>query len=129
MAMGHFHTPLKKARGAAPAHHGTGHFIAQRMTALANLFFTAFLVLLAIRLAGADQAEARAVIAQPFIAIGLITGLATFVWHMALGMQVIIEDYVHTFWRKALLLSLNILLSGLLLLLAVASIAMIAFGS
>jgi succinate dehydrogenase / fumarate reductase membrane anchor subunit len=56
---------------------------------------TLFLIALGIALAGRDHAETAALLSSPGIAIGLALSLATLLWHMWLGMKVIIEDYVH----------------------------------
>jgi succinate dehydrogenase / fumarate reductase membrane anchor subunit len=124
-----FITPLARARGSGSAHEGTGHFIAQRATAIASLILTLFLAVLAVLLAGRDYAAARVLIANPFIAAGLLATAATFCWHMKLGMQVIIEDYVHgPVLRPALLLA-NVVFCVAVFLLAAVAIGKIAFGA
>lgn len=124
-----FQTPLRKARGSGPAHEGAGHFWAQRLTAVLSILLTIFILILAVVLAGRDYAGARALIANPFIATGIIATAGVFVWHMMIGMQVIIEDYVHGALMKPALLMANILFSGLVFILAVAATGKIAFGA
>jgi len=90
-----YRTPLKSARGWGSAKHGTEHFWMQRVTAAANIVLAAFLVYAALTLAGASRAEVKAFFAEPVAAVlGVLLGISTSV-HMRIGMQVIIEDYVH----------------------------------
>ena len=96
--MSHFdpmRTPLKNARGLGSARHGTHHFVIQRITAIALLVLVIYFVALLISLLGADYATARAAVAEPVNAILLSTFLIAMFWHGQLGMQVVIEDYVH----------------------------------
>ncbi len=91
-------TPLKRARGLGSANDGTHHFIIQRITAIALIFLSIYVVGLVVWLIGADYASVRATVAQPWNAMLLIAFLVASFWHAQLGMQVIIEDYVHTPW-------------------------------
>ena len=89
--------PLKTARGLGSAKDGTHHFIVQRITAVALVVLGLYLLGLLVGLAGgnADYAAARAVVANPFHAVVLIAFLLAMFWHAQLGLQVVIEDYVH----------------------------------
>ncbi len=99
-------TPLKKVRGLGAAKGGTEHFIVQRVTAAANIVLIAFLVYAALTLVGASRAEVKEFFAQPWAAIlGILLAISASI-HMRIGMQVIIEDYVHG-GSKVLLLLLN----------------------
>lgn len=89
-------TPLKRARGLGSAKSGTGHFLWQRVTAIALALLGAYLVGLLLTLGGADFERARALVAQPFNATVLAAFLVAGFWHAKLGLQVVIEDYVHT---------------------------------
>ncbi|MEQ8603102.1 MAG: succinate dehydrogenase, hydrophobic membrane anchor protein [Marivibrio sp.] len=88
-------TPLGAARGLGSAKSGTHHWIVQRITAIALVPLTIWFVFAAIGLAGGGYAEASAWLAQPINAVLMILlSIATF-HHMQLGLQVVIEDYVH----------------------------------
>ena len=100
-------TPLAKVRGLGSAKHGTEHFWLQRVTAVANIFLVCFLIGLLVRYAGADHATVRTVLGQPYVAVPLLLLVLSGVVHMRLGMQTIIEDYVHSEGRKVLALMLN----------------------
>lgn len=91
-------TPLKRARGLGSAKDGTHHFIVQRITAIALVFLSIYVIGLVISLIGGDYAAVRAAVARPFNAVLLVAFLIAMFWHAQLGMQVIIEDYVHTPW-------------------------------
>ncbi len=104
--MSSFRTPLGRVRGLGSAKSGTTHFWQQRATAIANVPLMAFLVWLALNLAGADYAAARALLASPFVTILLGLTFLVVLKHMRIGMQVIIEDYVHVEgWKMAVLLA------------------------
>lgn len=101
-------TPLSRVRGLGSARDGTGHFWRQRVTAAANVPLALFLVALLVSLVGAAHDEVAARLASPVIAVPLLLALVSFAWHMRLGMQVIIEDYVHGEATKVVLLIANI---------------------
>ena len=89
-------TPLAKVRGLGSAKEGTDHFWRQRLTALANIPLTLFLVVSLIRYAGADYAAVAGFLSSPTVAIVMALLVLSAIVHMRLGMQVIIEDYVHS---------------------------------
>lgn len=93
-----FRTPLKRARGLGSAKDGTHHWIVQRITAIALVFLSIYVIGLVVWLLGADFVAVRAAIAHPLNAVLLVSFLIATFWHSQLGMQVIIEDYVHTPW-------------------------------
>jgi succinate dehydrogenase / fumarate reductase, membrane anchor subunit len=94
-----FRTPLKQARGLGSAKGGTGHFWLQRLTGAANVILISFLIYTALTLAGASRAEVKAFFSHPIAAIlGILLALSVSV-HMRIGMQVVIEDYLHGAWR------------------------------
>ncbi len=99
-------TPLKKVRGLGSARGGTEHFIVQRVTSAANIVLIAFLIYAALHLVGASRAEVKEFFSQPWAAIlGILLAISASI-HMRIGMQVIIEDYVHG-GGKVLFLLLN----------------------
>jgi succinate dehydrogenase / fumarate reductase membrane anchor subunit len=114
-------TPLKKVRGLGSAKGGTEHFIVQRVTAVANIVLIAFLIYAALHLVGASRAEVKEFFSQPWAAIlGILLAISTSI-HMRIGMQVIIEDYVHG-GNRVLMLLLNTffsLVAGVAIFLAV----------
>lgn len=105
--MSSLRTPLKNARQLGSAKEGADHFWKQRVTGVANLVLAVFLVWLLVSLAGADHATVAATLARPEIALPLILLIVSGAIHMRLGMQVIIEDYVHGEGAKIALLMLN----------------------
>ncbi len=87
-------TPIKQARGLGSAHHGTGHWMAQRITAVALVPLLLWLAFGIASYAGADYAAARAWIGSPVTAIALVVTLAVASYHGVIGLQVVLEDYV-----------------------------------
>jgi len=110
--MSDFRTPLARARGLGAAKSGVGHYITQRVSALALVILIPLFVWSIASLPSADYETARAWIGSPLGAIlTLLTLTATF-YHMRLGLQVFIEDYIHKPVTKALLLSANTLIAA-----------------
>ena len=93
-----YRTPLKRAKGLGSAKDGTHHFIIQRITAIALVFLALYVVGLVIWLVGADYATVRATVAHPANAVLLVAFLIASFWHAQLGLQVVLEDYVHAPW-------------------------------
>ncbi len=104
---GTMRTPLKKVRRLGSAKEGTNHFWLQRMTAVSNVFLMTFLVGLVVYLAGADHALVKRTLANPLISLMMLLLILSGVFHMRIGMQVIIEDYAHGEGAKIALLMLN----------------------
>jgi succinate dehydrogenase / fumarate reductase, membrane anchor subunit len=94
--MSRYRTPLKNVRGLGSAKDGTHHFIVQRVTALALIFLSAWFVYFLVGLMGADYLSATDAVTKPWNAVLLIAFLVASFWHAQLGMQVVIEDYVHS---------------------------------
>ncbi len=88
-------SPLGRVRGLGSARDGVGHWWAERMTAIALIPLALWFVASVVTLTGADYATVRAWIASPVVA-GLLVLLVIMTFsHAALGLQVIVEDYVH----------------------------------
>lgn len=90
--------PLKRARELGSAKHGVHHFVVQRLTALALIPLGIWFLIVAVGMLQGDYATARALVVQPFNAILMIAFLVALFWHAQLGVQVVIEDYIHTSW-------------------------------
>ena len=100
-------TPLSKVRGLGSAKDGTEHFWMQRLTAIANIPLVIFLVVVIVSNVGASHAEVAASLGAPLVSVGLLLAVLSITWHMRLGMQVIIEDYVPAEGTKIVCLLAN----------------------
>ena len=97
-------SPLAKVRGLGSAHSGTHHWWLERLTSLALVPLTLWFMVGLITHLGAPRVEVVAWLSQPFVSIVLFALVVALFWHVRLGLQVIIEDYVHTDMRKVTLL-------------------------
>jgi succinate dehydrogenase / fumarate reductase membrane anchor subunit len=106
-------TPFARVHGLGPAKHGTGHFIAQRVTAVALVPLSIWMVASVVAFAGADFHTVRDYIAQPVPAVLAVLFLFTAFHHLKLGLQVVVEDYIAGgAWRITLLVALNFFAYG-----------------
>lgn len=124
-----FRTPLKKVRHLGSAKEGADHFILQRLTGLSNAVLAVFLVWLVASIAGADHGQVKTMVQSPFVALGLLLLVISGTMHMRLGMQVIIEDYVHREGAKIGLLALNTFFAILICAACVFSVLKLSFGA
>jgi succinate dehydrogenase / fumarate reductase membrane anchor subunit len=99
--------PIAIARGLGSAKDGTGHWWTQRLTAIALLLLTPWFAWLVLGLIGSDQQAMRATLAQPWTASLLLAFVVSLFWHAQLGMQVIVEDYVHGWLEVALQIAIK----------------------
>jgi len=88
--------PLARARGHGSAKHGVRHWWLQRATALLLIFLTAWLLYAMVSLSGRSYQEVLVFISAPFNAACAVLFVVTGLYHAMLGMQVVIEDYIHT---------------------------------
>jgi len=98
-------TPLKRVRGLGAAHRGTETFWRQRLTAIANVPLTIFLILSILTHIGASFDEVHAYLARPLVALAMLALVLSASIHMRIGLKEIIEDYVHgEGWKVAAIL-------------------------
>ena len=96
--------PIKVARGLGSSQSGVGHWWTQRVTAAALIVLGIWFVFVVVSLVHSDFATAHAVVARPWNALLFIAFVLTMFWHAVLGLQVVIEDYVHVRWKEVVLL-------------------------
>ncbi len=121
-------TPLKRARGLGSAHEGPEHFMKQRITAAANLILLSFAVGLIASLAGTELSTVKATLAHPVVAIALLALIVSVTVHMRIGMQVIIEDYIHGEGLKMLLLLGNTFFAAAIAAVSIFAVLKLSFG-
>jgi succinate dehydrogenase / fumarate reductase membrane anchor subunit len=121
-------TPLKRVRGLGSARSGTHHFWHQRLTALANVPLVIFFVILMISLAGESHEVVLDRLASPWVAIVFVLTMISISYHMRLGMQIIIEDYVHGEPQRVLLLIANTFFALIVAAASIFAILKISFG-
>ena len=107
MAPGDMSTPLGRVRGLGAARSGTEHFWRQRLTAVANVPLTIAFVFIVIGLLGRNHAAVVQILGSPLVAVIMLLFIVSITTHMRIGMQVIIEDYVHDEGHKFFLLMAN----------------------
>ncbi len=95
-----YKTPLAKVRSLGSAHNGTGHWWMQRISSMMLIPLSFWFVIYAKKLTILTHAEISAWLAEPLNSFFAIAWLMTVFYHASLGLQVIIEDYVHCEWRK-----------------------------
>lgn len=93
-------TPLAKVRGLGSAREGVAHWWAQRLTAVLLLPLSIWFLSCVLPVLGQEYSDARVFVAQPLNAFFLLVFVLTLIYHSMLGVQVVIEDYIHTRWLE-----------------------------
>ena len=88
-------TPLARVRALGASHSGTGDFWRQRVTAVAMTLLIVPVIVVVMMLLGRNQAGAAQILGSPMVAIIMLLFIIASAWHMKIGMQVVIEDYIH----------------------------------
>ena len=120
-------TGLGRVRGLGSAKHGGSHWVVHRMTAVSNLLLMLWLVFSLLRMPTYDYETVRLWLEQPLVAVPMLLLVISVFWHFRMGLQVLIEDYVHEDGIKfASLAALNFYTFGMgaLALFAIAKIAL-----
>jgi succinate dehydrogenase / fumarate reductase membrane anchor subunit len=121
-------TPLGRVRGLGSARSGTEHFWYQRLTAVANVPLTIAFVLIVVSLLGRNHAAAQQILGSPLVAVVMLLFIGSATYHMRIGMQVIIEDYVHDEIPKLVLFMLNTFFTIAVALASAYAIFKLSFG-
>ena len=114
--------PWAVARGLGSAKEGVAHWWSQRVSAAALVFLVPWFVATAVSMIGMDHANARAFLAHPLNATLMLAFVLSAAWHARLGLQVVIEDYIHTPWLE---IALQLLVKAAYALAALASVVAI----
>ena len=121
-------TPLGRVRRLGSAHHGTRVFWHQRLTSVANIVLSIAVIVIIIGLLGRNHAAVVQILGSTFVAITMLLFIVSSVYHRWLGMQVIVEDYVHDEnWKLAALMA-NTFFSFAVGLAAVFAVLKLSFG-
>jgi succinate dehydrogenase membrane anchor subunit len=122
-------TPLARARGLGSAREGVHHWWAQRLTAIALIPLVVWFAISLVMMSGADYGAVRAWIGSPVVMVLLILTIAIGLHHGQLGLQVVIEDYVHGDGSKLALIVAVRFIAVLFGLAAILAVLRIGFGS
>ncbi|MCZ7657661.1 MAG: succinate dehydrogenase, hydrophobic membrane anchor protein [Xanthobacteraceae bacterium] len=121
-------TPRARVRGLGAARSGTTHFWHERLTAVALVPLVIGFIVILLSLLGRNHAATLQILGSPLVAIVMLLFVLTGAYHMKLGMQVIIEDYVHDEGLKLALLIANVFFAAAAGLAGVWAILKISFG-
>jgi succinate dehydrogenase / fumarate reductase membrane anchor subunit len=98
--MSSLQTPLHKVRGLGASHSGTGHFWRQRITAVALIPLGLWFTFAILGLIGTNEVAVLSFLARPWNALLMAAFATTMLYHMSLGLQDVVDDYVHTTGMK-----------------------------
>jgi succinate dehydrogenase / fumarate reductase, membrane anchor subunit len=121
-------TPLRQVRGLGSAKSGTEHFWHQRLTAMANIPLTIAFVVVVASLMGRNHAAVVQILGSPLVAVLMLLFILSASIHMRIGMQVIIEDYVHDEVAKFTMLIANTFFAVAVALTSAFAILKLSFG-
>jgi len=124
--MSSLQTPLHKVEGMGPAHSGTGHFWHERVTSVALIPLSLWFLYAMLGLAGTSEVTALQFLAHPLNALLMGAFICFSLWHAYLGLQVVIDDYIHTAGSKIILMLLirfSVIAAGATCLFAIVRIA------
>lgn len=121
-------TPMSRVRRLGTAKSGTGDFWRQRLTAVAMVLLIVPMIAIVMMLLGRNQAGAAQILGSPLIAIVTLLFVIASCWHMKIGVQVVIEDYVHTENLKLALIMANTFFSIAVALAAIYAIFKLSSG-
>lgn len=127
--MSDFRNPLQRARGLGSAKEGVGHWLRQRITAVSLFFLGLWFMALVLSLLNGSYATVHAALVHPFNAALMLAFVIASFWHMQLGLQVVIEDYVETRWLEVLLQVAVRFIAVFAVLIAAIAVLRIASGS
>ncbi len=122
-------TPLSRVRHLGSAREGTMHFWRQRVTGAAIIPLSLAIVVLVVKLIGQPYEAAVAILSAPWATVVLILFFVTVAIHMRLGVQVVIEDYIHGHALKVVLLVASTFFSFLVAAIAIVAALKLAFGA
>ena len=124
-----YRTPLGRARGLGSAKHGAGHWVSERVSAIALVPLVIWMVYGVLRLSAGDYGFAVHWLQDPLNATLTALTFAVSFWHMHSGVRVVVEDYIHKTLTKTALLLLNLFICGLAGALAIVSILKVALSA
>jgi succinate dehydrogenase / fumarate reductase, membrane anchor subunit len=124
-----YRTSLSRVKGLGSAHEGTEHFWMQRVTGAINFILLLFVLFSALCVIGQPYDVVRGYFASPIVAALSILFTISATYHMRIGMQVVVEDYIHSPAPKLVLLFLNTVFAALVALTAMIAIIKLSLGA
>ena len=124
----HIRTPLSRVRGLGAARSGTEHFWRQRLTAVANIPLTIAAIVIFIMVLGRNQTAVAQILGSPVVAVIMLLFVVSITTHMRVGMQAVIEDYVHNDLAKFVLIMANTFFAIAIALTSIYGILKLSFG-